>query len=130
MNTKTKTGPEIHSLLKRVAITSTIISVLAMIISLVFASLIITVSIASGWIISLASFFVLVMAVSKSFSGRSGATAVWAFLGIIKLGVLGALLWWLITKVHIEPFAFLGGFSTMIVALVVEGIRLRRSNQI
>lgn len=81
-------------------------------------------SIAAGFIIAMASFIVLVFVVIGSLSGTRRALWV-GILGVIKMIILGTLLWWLISRGLVEPLAFLIGFSTMVVSLVVEGIRIK-----
>lgn len=81
-------------------------------------------SIAAGSTIAMASFAVLVMVVVRTMAG--GGTAYWiAALGMAKILVIGAVLWWLLQAKAVEPLAFLAGFSTMVAALLVEGVRTR-----
>jgi hypothetical protein len=74
------------------------------------------------------SFIVLVVVVSNALGrqGRSGWGV--AVLGLIKMGLLGALLWWLLTRGHVHPLAFLAGFSTMVAALLIQGLRTWNSS--
>lgn len=81
------------------------------------------VSIASGSIISMASFAILVLVVTRAFGG--GGAIFFAFLGLAKMCAIGIILWWLITRHHVEPIGFMAGFSVMVVSLVVEGMRLK-----
>lgn len=78
-------------------------------------------SLATGLAIAAASFAILVLVVSKGMSGDTSAIGI-GLLGTIKMAAIGLLLWWLIRRGLVTPLAFLAGFSTMVAALVVEGI--------
>ena len=80
-------------------------------------------SVALGAIISMLSFTVLAIVVYKSMTGQGRAVILVATLGIIKVMVLGALLWWLISTGVADPIAFMIGFATMVVTLIIEGIK-------
>lgn len=82
------------------------------------------ISIASGAGIAMASFAILSLVITRSLAGRRGAGWI-AALGMVKMGILGALIWWLLSRGIVEPLAFMGGFSTMVIALVIEGIRVK-----
>jgi len=81
-------------------------------------------SLAAGSTIGMASFAVLAMVIVRTAAGGRGAVWV-AALGLVKILVVGAVLWWLLNARAVEPLAFLGGFSTMVVALLIEGLRVR-----
>ncbi|HPQ80255.1 MAG TPA: ATP synthase subunit I [bacterium] len=82
-------------------------------------------SIAAGSTIAMASFAVLVMVVVRTMAGGRGAYWI-AALGMAKIFVIGAVLWWIMKSGAVEPLAFLVGFSTMVLALLVEGVRKNR----
>lgn len=81
-------------------------------------------SIAAGAGIAMASFAVLAAVLLRAIKGGRGGVAI-AFLGMFKMAIIGMVLWWLLRKGIVEPLAFLGGFSTMVAALIVEGLRGR-----
>lgn len=86
-------------------------------------------SLATGSAAAIISFVVLVLTVVKAHGrggglGRSGAAVL--AVGFLKLAVLGVVIWWLVSRRMIEPLTFLGGFSTVVLALIVEGIRVNR----
>ncbi len=88
-------------------------------------------SVPAGAAVAVASFLVLAIVVRHSAAGAAGrkgraSVAAVAFIGCLKLLLIGALLWWLISRALIEPLAFLAGFSTMVASLLVEGMRKRR----
>ena len=84
-------------------------------------------SLAAGAAVAIASFFVLVFTVTRSMSdGSNFSKAAIAGLGFLKLGLIGVLLWWLVSKKMIEPITFLAGFSTVVIALLIEGLRSNR----
>ncbi|MBT3181917.1 MAG: hypothetical protein HN337_05340 [Deltaproteobacteria bacterium] len=114
----------IGGLLRRVFLISAIVMAISVVIAIALQSKQAAISIGSGWVIGFVSFFVLVMTVMKSFSGEHVKSVGWAIVGILKLGVLGGVLWLLITRGHVEPFSFMGGFSILVFALIIEGVRL------
>lgn len=85
------------------------------------------ISVAIGALTAIASFLVLVWMVAKTFAPGGWPKALVAGIGFVKLGLLGAILWWLVSNKLIEPITFLAGFSSVVVALIIEGIGLRRS---
>ena len=82
-------------------------------------------SVGVGAAIAMASFAVLALVLVRTIAGGRGAGWV-AALWIVKMGVIGAVLWWLLSRGVVEPLAFLGGFSTMVAALLLEGLRTKR----
>lgn len=87
------------------------------------------ISCAVGAVVAMASFAVLVYTVARAFSRAAGSGrshAVVLAIGFLKLGLLGAALWWLVSREMIEPLTFLAGFSTVVVALLIEGMCLKR----
>ena len=74
------------------------------------------------------SFIVLVVVVSRTLGRQDRSALLVAFLGIIKMILLGALLWWLLTRWHVHPLAFLAGFSTMVLALLIQGLHIWKSS--
>lgn len=82
-------------------------------------------SVGAGAAIAMASFAVLALVLVRTIAGGRGAGWV-AALGIVKMGIIGAVLWWLLSRRVVEPLAFLGGFSTMVAALLFEGLRMKR----
>lgn len=104
---------------------SAIILLLMLVASWAFGSARTTVSLAAGSAVATASFVVLAVVVMRSFSG--GTRAAWvAMLGLVKMALVGYALWWLLSRGKVEPFSFLSGFSTMVMALVFEGMRAGR----
>jgi len=85
-------------------------------------------SIGVGAVVAMAGFAVL----AGTISGSQGSTGRWrvgllAGIGMIKLGVIGVVLWWLISRALVGPFSFLAGFSTMVAALIIGGLRAGRA---
>ncbi len=85
-------------------------------------------SIGVGAVVAMAGFAVL----AGTISGSQGNTVRWRVglltgIGMIKLGVIGVVLWWLISRALVGPFSFLAGFSTMVAALIIEGLRAGRA---
>lgn len=88
------------------------------------------ISIPAGAVAAMGSFLVLaVVLVRAGFQATEERplsrwpVAVVAILGCLKLVLIGIVLWWLISRALIEPLAFLAGFSTMVVALLHEGMK-------
>lgn len=84
-------------------------------------------SVAVGAVMSMLSFVVLAVVVYKSMTGQGRAVVVIASLGMIKVIALGAILWWLISTGVADPIAFMIGFGTMVVTLVIEGMKFKKS---
>lgn len=81
-------------------------------------------SVAFGNLIALSSFLLLAFMISMML-GRSGLVlALLFFMGLLKLSVITITLWWTISRNLVDPLAFLAGFSTMVLALIIEGSRL------
>ena len=85
-------------------------------------------SLVTGGALAGLSFIVMVVVVSYTLGRQDRSAMLVAFLGLIKMGLLGALLWWLLTRGHVDPLAFLAGFSTMVVALLIQGLRTWNSS--
>lgn len=85
-------------------------------------------SIVAGSAIAIAGFLALAFTVRRSLQGSHGSlsNAAVAVIAILKLVVLGAVLWWLMSMGLIDPLIFLGGFSSVVVALIIEGLRMGR----
>ena len=85
-------------------------------------------SIGAGAAIASASFAVLAWTIAGSLQGqaRGMRAGLMVGLGLLKLIAIGAILWWLITRAYVEPITFLAGFTTLVAALVVEGLRAAR----
>ncbi len=117
------------ALMVRVLITSLVIALVLVGASLVFGRPDYAISLAAGTVVAMASFAVLVFTVTSAFSGTTGicrSNAAVLVIGFLKLGLLGAALWWLVSRKMIEPLTFLAGFSSVVVALLIEGLRLKR----
>ena len=110
------------SLARRLATTAGALMVIASGAALALGAATEALSIIAGGLIAIASFTILTFVIIRSFGGDKGAGFV-AAVGMVKMLALGALLWWLLRRGIVEPLAFLGGFSTMVVALLVEGLR-------
>jgi len=102
--------------------------------ALVFGQAASLISIAAGAIMAMASFVVLVVVVVRSFAIECGPAAVrrqplalLAIVGCTKLMFLGAALWWLINRQLVSPLPFLAGFTSMVAALLLEGLRSGRA---
>ncbi len=87
------------------------------------------VSVVAGFAAAMISFLVLVMSVSTSLSSKTrsaGSNAAIAVVCFAKLVLLGLALWWLVSRRMIEPATFLAGFTSLVIALVIEGMRMKR----
>lgn len=117
----------VRSMVKRV-IAVAIVILVAMSISVVASRHPLeTVSLAAGGAVAIASFLVLVFTVTRAMCDGGGGTKLLVIVvGFVKLGALGAALWWLVNRDMIHPMTFLAGFSSMVLALLVEGLRVRR----
>jgi ATP synthase I chain len=83
-------------------------------------------SIGAGALLASASFLALVWIVVRSLPGASSSPArryprAILLLGLLKLALIGGAIWWLLTRGLIDPLAFLAGFTTIVVALLVAG---------
>lgn len=103
----------------RTIITTVLILLVLMVLLFFVSSKKAVLSAAVGSIIAAASFVVISIVVVTSIL-RTKVAGLVVFLGIAKMAAIGAVLWILITKGLVEPIGFLLGFSTLIVALVVE----------
>ena len=79
------------------------------------------ISILVGFAIANLSFIVLSIVVIFSVTGRKHATLM-AILGMIKMGIVGLVLWILLRKNLVEPVAFSIGFSTLVLALLIKSL--------
>ena len=84
-------------------------------------------SVALGAVISILSFTVLAIVIYKSMMGQGRAVILITMLGTIKVVVLGGLLWWLISAGVADPIAFMIGFATMVITLIIEGIKANKA---
>ncbi len=117
----------VRSLTKRVVLISLGVALIMAAVVMLIDKAVNAVSVVIGALVAIASFLVLVWMVTKAVSPSRWPKALVAGIGFLKLGVLGAILWWLVSNKLIEPITFLAGFSSVVVALVIEGIRLRRT---
>ena len=117
------------ALIVRVLITSLVIALVFVGASWAFGRPDYAISLAAGAVVAMASFAVLVFTVARAFSGAKGicrSNAAVLVIGFLKLGLLGAALWWLVSRKMVEPLTFMVGFSSVVVALLIEGMRLNR----
>ncbi len=125
----TETTGSVGSLVRRVLLIAFLLALASSAAALVFNRTDCAVSLAAGATAAMVSFIVLVLTVTRALAGgrkagRAGAVVLAA--GFLKLALLGAALWWLVSRKMIEPITFLAGFSTVVLALIVEGIRIKR----
>lgn len=124
-----ETAGSVRSLTTRVIITASLLALFSGIAALALGRTDYAISLVSGAAAAIASFIVLVLTIMRTLGGRGGlgrsGVAVLA-VGFLKLALLGTVIWWLVSRRMIEPFTFLGGFSTVVLALIVEGIRVNR----
>ncbi len=118
---------EVGSLVRRALVMAAVLALAAGGIAYVAYGAQTALSIVAGGGVAMASFLVLVAVVVRGTAESGRGMLLVAVIGIGKLLLLGALLWWLITRGHVAPLAFLGGFSTMVAALLIEALRLSRS---
>jgi len=89
------------------------------------------ISIGAGAAIGALSFTALAVAVAGA--ARPGASGMRAGLftgiSILKLAVVAAILWWLISCAIVEPASFLVGFSAVVVALIFERLKAARADE-
>lgn len=116
-------GASVHIFVKRAMIVSLTLLAIALAASFAFSSIKTTLSLLAGSIVSSASFLALVIVVVHAMMGRH---SIWlVLLGFVKMCLIGTLLWWLVSSRLVEPLSFLAGFSTLVVALLFEGLRRR-----
>lgn len=120
-----ETGPSIAKTVGGICLISAALAAVEVALFAILGSKISVVSAAIGWATSVASFLALAITIVKAFARKNRMTAFWAALGILKLGVIGVVLFFLVTKKIIEPIAFLAGFSTIVAALLVQAMRMR-----
>lgn len=116
---------EAGQFVRRTLVSSAIILVIICIIAFAAAYKNSVFSIAVGWLISAASFTILAIVVIQSFAENTKAAFI-ALVGIIKMCLLGLVLWWLVSHGFVEPLSLLAGFSTVVIALLVEGVGVSR----
>jgi hypothetical protein len=118
---------EVRAMVKRVILTSIAILILMAISVVASRHPIETVSLLAGTSVAIASFLVLVFTVLWTMADDGGGTKPFVIvIGFVKLGLLGAVLWWLVSRDLVHPITFLAGFSTVVLALLVEGLRGKR----
>jgi ATP synthase I subunit len=119
---------QIRRLIRGVLMTETIVLAVACLVSaLVMRQSGAAFSVALGAVMSMLSFVVLAVVVYKSMTGQGRAVVLITALGTIKVLALGALLWWLISTGVADPIAFMIGFGTMVLALIIEGMKFKKS---
>ncbi|MFH1829696.1 MAG: ATP synthase subunit I [Pseudomonadota bacterium] len=124
MTTSQNKNP-IRSLAKRVLLTAGVVALIMAIIAVAVGTTDNAVSVVIGSLVAIASFLVLVAVVVQTLGPSKWSKALVAGIGFLKLAILGAVLWWLVADKIIEPITFLAGFSSVVVALVIEGLRLK-----
>lgn len=113
----------LNALVKRVVLTSTAILIVMALAVVASRHPKEVVSLAAGTAVSIASFLVLVFTASRTMAASIRPLIV--VIGFVKLGALGVLLWWLVSRELVHPMTFLAGFSAVVLALLVEGMRLK-----
>ncbi len=117
---------EALSFVRRTIVVSAAILLFTLIAALIWGNTRIQISLAAGFAVASASFAILSIVVIRLLVGK-GSSA-WVFLlGIFKIILVGVLLWWIVSKGIVEPLSFLGGFSTLVMALMVEMFRIKRA---
>ena len=120
----------VTSLIKKIVLTSMILAAVAAVVSLALGHSKFALSIGMGWIISVTSFSVLCITIYSAFMKNHTASIVAAVIGIAKLIILGLALWYLITKGYADPLAFMAGFGSTVLALMIEGFRMKSHGSI
>jgi hypothetical protein len=78
-----------------------------------------------GGFISIANFSFLQFTVRNAFTGESGIKvkkAILMFKSFLRLFILGAVIYFLITRGIVNPVGFTIGFSTIVISIVSFGI--------
>jgi hypothetical protein len=118
----------VRSLAVRVVLTALATAFVMAVVVIAMSSFENAFSVAVGSAVAIASFLVLVAVVTKTLTPSTWPQAVIVGIGFLKLGILGVILWWLVSNKHVEPITFLAGFSSVVVALLIEGVRGRRQS--
>lgn len=113
-----------HDFIKKTSAVSFLICVIVSIGAILLGYKSLIISILAGFVIANLSFIVLSIVVVFSVTGRKHATLM-AILGMIKMGIVGLVLWILLRKNLVEPVTFSIGFSTLVVALLIKGLITR-----
>lgn len=112
-------------LAKRTVILGAILAAIASAVAMFLGHHLIALSIAAGSIVAMAVFLIVSFVVIRTASNKRGAKTI-SVLFIFKTAAIGVLLWWLISYGIVEPLSFLGGFSTVVVALIVMAFYAKR----
>lgn len=112
-------------LAKRTVILGATLAAIASAAAMFLGHHIIALSIAAGSIVAMAVFLIVSFVVIRTASNKRGAKTI-SVLFVIKTAAIGVLLWWLISYRIVEPLSFLGGFSTVVVALIVMAFYAKR----
>lgn len=111
----------VYSFVKRALVFAVLISLAMTLASFAVGGARLAFSVGVGALMSMASFAVLALVVTRAFGG--GRAVFLGFLGLVKMAVIGIVLWWLVSQKVVEPVSFMIGFSAMVAALIVEGLK-------
>ncbi|MBN1282260.1 MAG: hypothetical protein JXA24_00625 [Proteobacteria bacterium] len=88
-------------------------------------------SLGAGAVIGALSFVALAASISCSAGSRRMGVRAALITGLcmLKLAAIGALLWWLVSRAVVDPLSFLMGFTAVVAALIIEGLRAAFANK-
>jgi hypothetical protein len=105
---------------------SAAVSILMIAASLFWWNKKISLSVLAGVAISAGSFFLLHLLISQAIKRTGAGRAALVVALMAKLGVVGVVLWFVITQVPVQAVAFMIGLSTIIISMAIEACYSQR----
>lgn len=101
---------------------SIIIALVMAVASLYFRSARITLSVIAGAAIVISSFELTNLVISRTLGGSKRSVALFVIIALLKLTLLGFVLWFLVVKMPVHALAFIVGLTTMIITIGFFGL--------
>lgn len=101
---------------------SIIVALLMAVGSLYFRSARITLSVLAGAAIIITSFELTNLVISRTLGQKKRSVMAFIIIALLKLTLLGLILWFLIVKMPVHALAFIVGLTTMIIAIGFVGL--------
>ncbi len=105
-----------------IRVTALIIMAVLAAASLPLHSFIITSSVCLGAALVIASYELMLILIGAMFGERKRPLIVFILIALLKFLLIGAFLWYVLSRLSINVLAFMAGLSTMVLAITAQGI--------
>lgn len=97
-----------------------VVAILMIITSVFWWDVKISLSLFAGAVVSVGSFFLLSLMISQALRRKGTTRAALFGVMVFKLVAVGAVLWFMVTRVPIQVVAFMIGLSAVVISIAIE----------